>query len=124
VVLARSFWSRSFLLPEIFQTCSQLIHTCFVVVLASGLETRNRLQNRQEKNEFYFQFREENFLDAENELRVLSRSQHTACWKVFVRQRRPILNRCTKDFAADFVAHPELTQSMCARNFSALRAKA
>jgi hypothetical protein len=26
----------------------------FIVVLASGLETRNPFQNRQEKNEFYF----------------------------------------------------------------------
>jgi hypothetical protein len=95
-----------------------------LVVLASWLETRNPSEKRQEKNEFNFQFREENFLDAENELRVLLGSQHTACWKVFVRQRRPILNRRTKDFAADFVAHPELTQSMCARNFSARRAKA
>jgi hypothetical protein len=29
-------------------------HT-LVVVLASGLESRNQLRNRQEKNEFYFQ---------------------------------------------------------------------
>jgi hypothetical protein len=51
------------LLPEISQTCSQLIHTRFVVVLASGLETRNPLRKRQEKNEFYFQLRQKNFLD-------------------------------------------------------------
>jgi hypothetical protein len=37
-------------------------HT-FVVVLASGLETRNQLRKRQEKNEFYFQFHQKNFLD-------------------------------------------------------------
>jgi hypothetical protein len=55
------------LLPEISQTCSQLIHTRFVVVLASGLETRNQLRKRQEKNEFYFHLREKNFLDWENE---------------------------------------------------------
>jgi len=123
VVLARSFWSGSFLLPEIFQTCSQLIHTCFVVVLASGLETRNQLQKRQEKNEFYFQFREENLLDGENELGVSARKQHTVDLKIIVRQPRPILNRRTRDFAANVAARPELTQSISARNFSALRAK-
>ena len=38
--------------------------------LASGLETRNPLRNRQEKNEFYFQLQRKNFLDSENETRV------------------------------------------------------
>ena len=83
IVLARSFRSCSFLLPEVFQTCSQLIHTRFVVVLASGLETRNQLRKRQEKNEFNFQFRQKNFLDCENEARVSSREQETACLKEF-----------------------------------------
>src|SRR6476646_4385388 len=55
ILLARSFWSCSFLRSEIYQTCSQLIHTRFVAALASGLETRNQLRKRQEKNEFYFQ---------------------------------------------------------------------
>jgi hypothetical protein len=41
-----------------------------VVVLASGLETRNQLRKRQEKNEFYFQLRQKNFLDWKNEARV------------------------------------------------------
>ena len=62
IVLARSFRCCSFLLPEIFQTCSQLIHTRFVVVLASGLETRNQLRKRQEKNEFNFRLRPKIFL--------------------------------------------------------------
>ena len=62
IVLARSFRCCSFLLPEIFQTCSQLIHTRFVVVLASGLETRNQLRKRQEKNEFNFRLRRKIFL--------------------------------------------------------------
>jgi hypothetical protein len=35
----------------------------FVSALASGLETRNQLQNRQEKNEFYFSLAIKNFLD-------------------------------------------------------------
>ena len=63
IVRARSFRCCSFLPSEIFQTCSQLIHTRFAVVLASGLETRNQLRKRQEKNEFYFQFWQKNFLD-------------------------------------------------------------
>jgi hypothetical protein len=46
-------------LSDMFTTYS---HT-FVVVLASGLETRNQLRKRQEKNEFYFQFHQKNFLD-------------------------------------------------------------
>jgi len=41
-----------------------------VVVLASGLETRNQLRKRQEKNEFNFQLRQKNSLDGENEARV------------------------------------------------------
>ena len=35
----------------------------FMVALASGLETRNQLRKRQEKNEFYFQFLKKNSLD-------------------------------------------------------------
>jgi hypothetical protein len=62
IVLSRSFPCCSFLLPEVSQTCSQLIHTRFVAALASGLETRNQLRKRQEKNEFYFRLREKNFL--------------------------------------------------------------
>jgi len=34
----------------------------FVPVLASGLETRNQLENRQEKNEFIFHRQEKIFL--------------------------------------------------------------
>jgi hypothetical protein len=54
IVVSRSFPPCPFSLPEVSQTCSQLIHTRFVVVLASGLESRNQLRKRQEKNEFYF----------------------------------------------------------------------
>jgi hypothetical protein len=50
VVLATSS-SRSFLLLKVSQKCSQLIHMHSCFCLASGLETRNRFQNRQEKNE-------------------------------------------------------------------------
>jgi hypothetical protein len=53
-VLSGNFWSCSFSPIKVSQKCSQLIHIRFVPVLASGLETRNQSQNRQEKNEFYF----------------------------------------------------------------------
>jgi hypothetical protein len=43
--------SRSFSLVKVSQKCSQLIHMRSCFFLASGLETRNRFQNRQEKNE-------------------------------------------------------------------------
>src|ERR1043166_1890166 len=66
IVLWRIFPCFSLLLPDVYQTCSQLIHTRFVVVLASWLETRNPSEMRQEKNEFNFQFRQKNFLDAKN----------------------------------------------------------
>jgi hypothetical protein len=54
VVLSGNFGGCSCLPIKVSQKCSQLIHIRFVPVLASGLETRNRSQNRQEKNEFYF----------------------------------------------------------------------
>jgi hypothetical protein len=55
---------------EVSKECSQLIHMHVVASLASGLEIRNHLRTRQEKNEFYFQAQRENFLDSENETRV------------------------------------------------------
>src|SRR5690349_7726477 len=61
---------RPFSLVEISQKCSQLIHMRFIPAFASGLEIRNPLQNRQEKNEFYFFGRQKNFLDYKNETRV------------------------------------------------------
>jgi hypothetical protein len=56
---------RSFSLLRVSQKCSQLIHRRCCFFLASGLETRNRFQNRQEKNEkkeFYFSSLTKNFL--------------------------------------------------------------
>src|SRR6058998_2953559 len=50
------------LADKVSQKCSQLIHMRFVPVLASGLETRNRFQNRQEKNSIYFSSAEKIFL--------------------------------------------------------------
>ncbi|PYJ24104.1 MAG: hypothetical protein DME99_00480 [Verrucomicrobia bacterium] len=51
ILVARSF-------SEMFTTYSHALCS----FLASGLETRNRFQNRQEKNEFYFSSRTKNFL--------------------------------------------------------------
>jgi hypothetical protein len=93
IVPSRSFPCRSFLISEVSQTCSQLIHTRFVIFLASGLETRNQLRKRQEKNEFNFQLRPKNFLDGENEARVSSPKREIVCWKHFVSQPRRIRNR-------------------------------
>src|SRR5882757_5305066 len=63
IVVSGSFPCCSFLLPGVSQTCSQLIHTRFLAALASGLETRNQLRKRQEKNEFNFQLRQKISLD-------------------------------------------------------------
>jgi hypothetical protein len=101
ILLARTFRGWLSLVSEIFQTCSQLIHTRLVVVLASGLETRNQLQKRQEKNEFYFQLWRKNFLDGENEARLSLRKQEMAYLKNFVSQSRLILRRRNERFAAD-----------------------
>ena len=62
VVLSINFWCCSFSSMKVSQKCSQLIHIRFVPVLASGLETRNRSQNRQEKNEFLFLIAKKKFL--------------------------------------------------------------
>jgi hypothetical protein len=51
IVVPGSSSSRSFLPLKVSQKCSQLIHMRSCFCLASGLETRNRFQNRQEKNE-------------------------------------------------------------------------
>src|SRR5204863_1470968 len=63
IVLLRRFPRCSLSLPDVSQTCSQLIHTRFVAALANGLETRNQLRKRQEKNEFNFRLRQKIFLD-------------------------------------------------------------
>ena len=63
IVALSSFRRCSFSLPQVSQTCSQLIHTPFMAALASGLEIRNRSRKRQEKNELNFQLRQKNFLD-------------------------------------------------------------
>jgi len=49
-----------------------------MAALASGLETRNHLRKRQEKNEFYFQLREEIFL-TEKMKRACRRESNKQC---------------------------------------------
>jgi hypothetical protein len=53
-----------------------------VAALASGLETRNQLRKRQEKNEFNFRLRQKIFLDWENEARVSAQKKETVCEKI------------------------------------------
>src|SRR5262249_16236657 len=72
---------------------SQLIHTRFIVVLASGLETRNQLRKPQEKNEFYFQLRQKNFLDGKMRRARSHQKREKVCWNDFVSHARQIWNR-------------------------------
>ena len=122
IVLSRSLLCCSFSLPEVSQTCSQLIHTHFVVVLASGLETRNRLRKRQEKNEFNFQLGQKNFLTEKLSARVCS--NRSSAPKI---SRNP--NRGAFGIAAAeqtwplIVCASELTELAYARNFPPPRAE-
>ena len=92
IVLLRRFSYCSLSLPDVFQTCSQLIHTRFVAALASGLETRNQLRKRQEKNEFKFRLRQKNFLDWKNEARVSAEKQKQCVEKFRATQTATIRN--------------------------------
>jgi hypothetical protein len=51
----------SFSLVKVSQTFSQLIHMRSILVLASGLESRNSRQNRQEKKLNFIFHREQKF---------------------------------------------------------------
>jgi hypothetical protein len=64
------------------QTCSQLIHTRFVIFLASGLETRNQVRKRQEKNEFIFNYDQKNFLDWEMKHACRCENRNSASKKI------------------------------------------
>ena len=100
IVLSRSFPCCSFLVQEVSQTCSQLIHTRFVAALASGLETRNQSRKRQEKNELIFDYDPKKFLDWENEARVSSQNQETVCSKISRTSPRDSESPQRTDFAA------------------------
>src|SRR5713226_8438279 len=49
IVPSSSFLGCAFSRLDVSQKCSQLIHMRFAAAIASGLETRNPLRNRQEK---------------------------------------------------------------------------
>ncbi len=81
------------------------------VVLASWLETRNQLEKRQEKNEFYFQFSKKNSLDGKNEGRV-SMLKRRRVEKIQANQIRPIKS-CTITLRWWLAKDPELTELAC-----------
>ena len=91
IVLSGSFPCCSFLVQEVSQTCSQLIHTRFVAALASGLETRNQLRKRQEKNEFYFRLRPKKFLTGKMK-HACRRKTKKQCVQKFRERARGIRN--------------------------------
>jgi len=62
IVLWRIFPCRSFLLPAVSQTCSQLIHTCFVAALASGLRLEISCESDKKKMNFIFNYDKKIFL--------------------------------------------------------------
>jgi hypothetical protein len=103
------------------QTCSQLIHTHFIVVLASGLETRNRLRKRQEKNEFNFQLGQKNFLTEKLSARVCVKTETVRRkfreTQTAERSESPRPNRLGRLI----VCASELTELAYARNFPPLR---
>jgi hypothetical protein len=95
IVVPGSFSSRSFSLLKVSQKCSQLIHMRSCFCLASRLETRNRFQNRQEKNEkkeFYFSPRTKIFL-TRKEKRVWPGENKKEFHRGFVRHRS---SRCSE----------------------------
>jgi hypothetical protein len=92
-----------------FTTYSHALWFC----LASGLETRNPFQNRQEKNEkkdFYFSSRPKIFL---------TRKEKRACPRKTKKFRRRVV-RDSRDQSIHIVmgATPDLTELTRARNFS------
>src|SRR6476620_1503439 len=123
VVPLRRFSCCSLSLPDVSQTCSQLIHTCFMAALASGLETRNRLRKRQEKNEFNFQLGQKNFLTEKLSARVCSKTEIVRRkfrkTETSERSESPRPNRPRRLI----VCASELTELAYARNFPSLRPK-
>jgi len=53
----------------IIKFCSHLIHICFRPALRSGLETRNPMKLRQEKNQKFISSRDQKTLDEKNNSR-------------------------------------------------------
>ena len=108
IVPLRRFPCCSLSLPDVFQTCSQLIHTRFVAALASGLETRNQLRKRQEKNEFNFRLRQKISL-TEKMKHACRRKRKKRCVKKFrARQPRRIRNRRDEETLLLIVCAPRV----------------
>src|SRR5262249_41032083 len=103
--------------------CSQLIHTRFVVVLASGLEIRNQLRKRQEKNEFNFQLLQKNSLDGKLKRACRRQKEKQFVGKFSWASSDGFGIAATNRIRCWLAAHPELTELVCARNFSPLRAE-
>jgi hypothetical protein len=105
-VLSRSFRCCSFSQSRVSQTCSQLIHTRFEALLASGLETRNQLRKRQEKNEFNFNYSKKIFLTGKIK-RASRRQNGNMCRNDFAEQTpRRFSSPGRTDFAADYLRVP------------------
>jgi hypothetical protein len=119
IVVPGGFSSRSFSVLKVSQKCSQLIHRRSCFCLASGLEIRNRFQNRQEKNEkkeFYFSSRTKIIL-TRKEKRACPRKNKNKFRRGFVREKRQSLQRGDRSIHIAMGATPDLTELTGARNF-------
>ncbi len=87
IVLARSFWSCSFLLPEVSQTCSQVIHTRFVAALASGLRLEISCESDKKKMNFIFNYAQKISL-TEKMKRACRRENKKQCVERILRANR------------------------------------
>ena len=121
MALWRSFRRCSFSLPEVSQTCSQLIHTPFMAALASGLETRNQLRKRQEKNVFNFQLSQKNFLTEKLSARVCSKTEIVRRKFRETQTSKPSESPWPNRLGRLIVCASELTELSYARNFPPLR---
>lgn len=93
IVLSRSFPCCSFLLPEISQTCSQLIHTRFLVVLASGLRLEISCESDKKKMNLIFNYDKKFFLTGKMKRVCRRQTEKPFVGKNFVSQSRRIWTR-------------------------------
>jgi hypothetical protein len=113
--------SRSFSLLKVSQKCSQLIHMRSCFCLASGLETRNRSRNRQEKNEFYFSSRPKIFLTGKWKQTCPRENKKESCYGSVRERRTDAVERRSIPSHRRDVVPPDLTELTRARNFPASR---
>jgi hypothetical protein len=108
IVVPGSFSSRSFSLLGVSQKCSQLIHRRSCFFLASGLETRNRFQNRQEKNEkkeFYFSSQPKIFLTRKRNTRVREKTKKNFAVNLLVMEAVVVAKRSNR-FTSPWLPFP------------------